>query len=77
MLSGQHEMGKIKLKNLFISLFIPFYRSMLFSLLQLRLVALNEPYAGDLQGGVRNADLTCHKQARRAGTRNFYRRLSG
>lgn len=31
------------------------------------MIALNEPYGGDLQGGVRNADLTCHRQARRAG----------
>lgn len=37
-----------------------------FSFPQLRMAALNEPFTGNLQG-MRNADLNCHRQARRAG----------
>lgn len=36
------------------------------------MVALNEPYIGNLQG-LRNADLNCHRQARRAGMMGNFR----
>ncbi|CAH1719388.1 unnamed protein product [Chironomus riparius] len=38
----------------------------------LRLIALNEAYSGNLQG-LRNADLNCHRQARRAGILGNFR----
>jgi len=38
----------------------------------LRMVALNEPFTGNLQG-MRNADLNCHRQARRAGLMGTFR----
>ncbi|KAG5682062.1 hypothetical protein PVAND_011447 [Polypedilum vanderplanki] len=38
----------------------------------LRLIALNEPYSGNLQG-LRNADLNCHRQARRSGLMGNFR----
>lgn len=34
--------------------------------------ALNEPFSGNLQG-MRNADLNCHRQARRAGLMGTFR----
>lgn len=39
---------------------------------QLRMAALNEPFYGNLQG-MRNADLNCHRQARRAGLMGTFR----
>jgi hypothetical protein len=38
----------------------------------LRMAALNEPFYGNLQG-MRNADLNCHRQARRAGLMGTFR----
>ncbi|KAK4876611.1 hypothetical protein RN001_009117 [Aquatica leii] len=39
---------------------------------QLRMVALNEPYTGDIHG-VRGADYSCYREARRAGLRGTFR----
>lgn len=36
------------------------------------MAALNEPFSGNLQG-MRNADLNCHRQARRAGLMGTFR----
>lgn len=36
------------------------------------MIALNEAYSGNLQG-LRNADLNCHRQARRAGILGNFR----
>lgn len=36
------------------------------------MIALNEPFSGNLQG-LRNADLNCHRQARRAGLMGNFR----
>lgn len=44
----------------------------LYRLFQLRMAALNEPFYGNLQG-MRNADLNCHRQARRAGLMGTFR----
>ncbi|KAF5301759.1 hypothetical protein FQR65_LT08742 [Abscondita terminalis] len=38
----------------------------------LRMVALNEPYTGDIHG-VRGADYSCYREARRAGLRGTFR----
>lgn len=39
---------------------------------QLRMAALNEPFTGDMHG-VRGADFTCYRQAKRAGLRGTFR----
>ncbi|XP_042870468.1 collagen alpha-1(XV) chain-like isoform X1 [Penaeus japonicus] len=39
---------------------------------QLRLAALNQPYSGDMHG-VRGADYSCYREARRAGLRGTFR----
>lgn len=41
-------------------------------LFQLRMAALNEPFSGNL-AGMRNADMNCHRQARRAGLMGTFR----
>lgn len=43
---------------------------------QLRMAALNQPYSGDVHG-IRNADLQCHWQARKANLKGTFRAFLG